>query len=31
MSVPAIHAATAHPLVVRRYIDFQRTCSATCR
>jgi len=31
VSVPAIRAVTAHPLVVRRYVDFQRTCSATCR
>jgi hypothetical protein len=29
--VPAIRPATAHPLVMRRYVDFQRTSSATCR
>jgi hypothetical protein len=29
--MPAIRATTARPLVVRRYVDFQRTSSATCR
>jgi hypothetical protein len=29
--VPAIRPATTHPLVIRRYVDFQRTSSATCR
>jgi hypothetical protein len=30
-NTPAIRAATVQPLVVRRYIDFQRTSSAICR
>jgi hypothetical protein len=31
MNAPTIRTATVRRLVVRRYIDFQRTSSATCR
>jgi hypothetical protein len=30
-TIGGITSDTAQPLVIRRYVDYQRTCSAACR